>query len=186
MLKKITLIIIISIGIISISSGVFAKNEKASPIDNSILINLEIPVELEEIQEKIKPYIKISDDGIVNFDEAEAIKAGEEQKVIEVGKELNLFSNDMKLNPEEAIRSSKAGFPYWGNWCGPGKPIDALDAQCRTHDWCYGRRGYFACSCDNELRANIINNWSKMRSVARMKASAIFTFFTYSPCNPFA
>src|SRR5262245_12184340 len=49
--------------------------------------------------------------------------------------------------------------PVYGRYCGPGygdptgntPPIDAVDAVCREHDLCYGRRRYFDCQCDRNL-----------------------------------
>lgn len=50
---------------------------------------------------------------------------------------------------------------FHGNWCGPGcgngKPIDAVDQCCKTHDECYDDRGYWNCNCDRELVACIKN-----------------------------
>jgi hypothetical protein len=59
--------------------------------------------------------------------------------------------------PGASPAAALAGIPcYHGRWCGPGcsgpgTPIDDVDACCKTHDACYGRRGYFNCDCDREL-----------------------------------
>jgi hypothetical protein len=50
-----------------------------------------------------------------------------------------------------------AGIPVYGNWCGPGHggesgpPIDPVDQACCRHDKCYDQRGYFDCSCNQDL-----------------------------------
>ena len=50
----------------------------------------------------------------------------------------------------------------YGNWCGPGHagpgtPIDAVDEACCRHDQCYCDRGYFDCSCDRGLIADLLD-----------------------------
>jgi len=51
------------------------------------------------------------------------------------------------------------GLPVYGNWCGPGHgggvPVDDVDRACMIHDNCYGDHGYFNCTCDRELVANL-------------------------------
>jgi hypothetical protein len=90
---------------------------------------------------------------------------------------------DELMNPFENEDIDQLDVPcLYGNWCGPGcsgpgAPIDAVDACCKAHDQCYGRRGYFACSCDREL----------VRCLASKPGSAAWTirnYFDYSPCNP--
>jgi len=49
-----------------------------------------------------------------------------------------------------------------GNWCGPGHsgpgtPVDAVDEACCRHDQCYCDRGYFDCSCDRGLIADLVD-----------------------------
>lgn len=82
-----------------------------------------------------------------------------------------------------------AGVPIWGNWCGPGhgggKAKDTLDSLCRTHDLCYGKKGYFACSCDRALVKGINSNASKMKSAEKRMAAVVSVYFKASPCNPF-
>lgn len=74
----------------------------------------------------------------------------------------------------------------YGNWCGPGcsgpaPPVDGIDRCCQAHDRCYGRRGYFACSCDRDL-VKCLAPYS-----ARSRAAKIMgTYFKYSPCRPWA
>lgn len=74
----------------------------------------------------------------------------------------------------------------YGNWCGPGcsgpaPPIDAVDACCRAHDNCYGRKGYFACSCDRDLVRCLAPHSGKSKAAWTMRS-----YFKYSPCNPWA
>src|SRR6266852_688604 len=78
----------------------------------------------------------------------------------------------------------------YGNWCGPGcsgpdAPVDDVDECCRIHDGCYGDRGYFACSCDQELLGCVgpkMDAWTEKG----LAAAAIWTYFSQSWCNPFA
>lgn len=80
------------------------------------------------------------------------------------------------------------GIPcVYGKWCGPGcsgpgAPIDDVDACCQAHDQCYGRRGYFSCSCDNEL----LNCIAPKRNILTPKgraAWAVWTTFKALPCR---
>lgn len=56
-------------------------------------------------------------------------------------------------------------FPLYGNWCGAAhpksgynpKPVNILDYQCKKHDICYDRYGYFNKQCDEELASNLKN-----------------------------
>lgn len=76
----------------------------------------------------------------------------------------------------------------YGNWCGPGcsgpgAPISAVDSCCKSHDNCYGSRGYFACSCDYQLHDCLYPY------AAAGSAWAILFISWYSwpyICNPFA
>lgn len=59
----------------------------------------------------------------------------------------------------DQVTPQQLRLPVYGNYCGPGfgdptgstPPIDAVDAICREHDLCYGRRGYLDCQCDRNL-----------------------------------
>jgi hypothetical protein len=31
-----------------------------------------------------------------------------------------------------------------------------LDNLCKQHDMCYAAKGYFACSCDNKLKQDVL------------------------------
>lgn len=62
--------------------------------------------------------------------------------------------------------------------------MDVLDSICRTHDQCYGSRGYFACSCDRAIVRDVRANASRMKTQERAVAAAVSTYFTYCLCNP--
>lgn len=75
----------------------------------------------------------------------------------------------------------------YGRWCGPGcsgpgAPIDDVDACCQAHDQCYGRRGYFSCSCDRELLDCIAPKRSSHTPKGRA-AWAVWTTFKALPCR---
>jgi hypothetical protein len=84
------------------------------------------------------------------------------------------------------------GLPIYGNYCGPGfgdvtgvtPPVDAVDAACRTHDLCYGARGYFNCGCDRALIAAMPAAIAATGSGAgRAAGSAVLAYFTHAPCS---
>lgn len=82
-----------------------------------------------------------------------------------------------------------AGVPIWGNWCGPGhgggKAKDTLDSLCRTHDLCYRKKGYFACSCDRAIVKGINARVHKMKRAEKRRAAVVSVYFKVSPRNPF-
>lgn len=73
----------------------------------------------------------------------------------------------------------------YGNYCGPkcgsGTPISKVDKCCKTHDGCYGDKGYFACSCDDKLQACL----KPLRAGGSEWAVLISEYFYKQPCNPF-
>ncbi|WP_230932281.1 hypothetical protein [Priestia sp. TSO9] len=74
----------------------------------------------------------------------------------------------------------------YGKWCGPGcsgpgTPISKVDACCKTHDGCYGSRGYFACSCDKNLHTCL----APYVKAGSEWAITINSYFYAQPCNPF-
>lgn len=189
MMRRIFSILCAIIMAATIGITVFADNDVDS-IEN-LIEETEAPTELIEIQETLNSYMSTSDGGIVSFDINAAIAAGENESIISIGRSINQFSNAMQVDPNKATRQARLALPIWGNWCGPGHsgpaaPIDILDAQCKKHDLCYGSRGYFACSCDSALIANIYANYSSMSSSAKIRAAAIVVYFTNVLCNPFA
>ncbi|MCT4619704.1 MAG: hypothetical protein N4A62_09995 [Marinisporobacter sp.] len=64
---------------------------------------------------------------------------------------------ESEKNYSEKEKINKEGIPcIYGNWCGPGcsgpgAPISPVDACCKAHDLCYGKKGYFCSTCDDEL-----------------------------------
>lgn len=80
------------------------------------------------------------------------------------------------------------GLPcLYGRWCGPGcsgpgAPIDELDQCCKSHDECYGRRGYFNCGCDRD----VVNCVAPLRSrpgAMGTWATRVHRYFSNSPCR---
>ncbi|WP_345472304.1 hypothetical protein QMQ05_01175 [Glutamicibacter ectropisis] len=142
-----------------------------------------------EIEETVSATLEFTStrNGRVYFDVENAEAVGAEPSVIEIGRLLNQYSAS-QASPSGNI-ATRAGMPIWGNWCGPGHgggiAVDTLDSLCRTHDKCYGSRGYFACSCDRALVSGIQKNAYKMGAKQRAMASAVSVYFTYSFCNPF-
>lgn len=85
------------------------------------------------------------------------------------------------------IVPASGGIPIYGNWCGPGHgggpPIDAVDAVCRAHDRCYGRKGYFDCGCNRDLIDAMPGAIARTPSVAGKAAGTVIgAFFSATPC----
>ena len=142
--------------------------------------------ESQELLEKVQRYVSTSNEGLISFDVNAAALAGEDERVVEIGRKFNEFSRAMRKDP-----GTRDGMPIWGNWCGPGHsgpepPTDMLDAICQMHDECYASRGYLACSCDAELRALIAIALAsgKLTPEETIVALAIFGWFSASPCIP--
>ena len=139
-----------------------------------------IRVELKKEIERLLEYVKKAENVPV-FDVDAAISAGEDEKIVIIGHKLNEFSR--------AMNEPTRGIAFWGNWCGPGvsgpeDPIDALDNICMIHDKCYENMGYFACSCDNDLRNRINYGYPFMDPNQKIAATAILTYFSVAPCIP--
>lgn len=101
-------------------------------------------------------------------------------------------------------RTTVGTFPVYGNWCGPDHPrsgtnpppIDAVDAACRKHDFCYAQKNYFACDCDNQLLADLAtiknNKWNGRKQVSGDEyfqfesptVRAIRAYFAATGCAP--
>ncbi|RXT07249.1 hypothetical protein EIZ39_13995 [Ammoniphilus sp. CFH 90114] len=79
-------------------------------------------------------------------------------------------------------------FPcFYGNWCGPGcsgpnRPIDGLDACCRSHDRCYRRRGWRNCNCDRQL-TRCAEKYADPLTVRGRMALLIIHFFSKQNCH---
>ncbi|KMT62890.1 GW dipeptide domain-containing protein [Paenilisteria newyorkensis] len=157
-----------------------------APVDS-----LEAEKEIEELSERIGEYINRSEDDGTTFDLKKAESDAVSAEDIEIGMLINDFNaeNNVPMDESNTVKSLSRGIKVWGNWCGPkhgsGKPVDKLDAACKEHDLCYGKRGYFACSCDIQLVKNIKRNSSKMKSKEKKAAFAVVLWFQNSLCNPF-
>lgn len=81
-----------------------------------------------------------------------------------------------------------AGVPIWGNWCDPGrgggKAKDRLDSLCRTHDLRYGKKGYFACSCNRALGQGHKFKRIEDEKCGETYGAVVSVYFKASPCNP--
>lgn len=141
-----------------------------------------------ELTREISLYVKTDGSERIYFDRDAANRGGAAPEVLEAGRKLNEISvaND---NGESGVMRRAISLPIWGNWCGPGhgsgSAVDVLDSICRTHDKCYGSRGYFACSCDRAIVSDIGRNASRMKAKERSVAAAVSVYFTYCACNPF-
>lgn len=134
-------------------------------------------------------YMRTAPDGSSYFDVTAAQTAGANAATLETGDKINQLASTQQGAGDNTM-TTMAGVPLWGNWCGPGhgggSAVDVLDSICQTHDNCYGDRGYFACSCDREIVADIGNNINRMTTGEKAMAVAVSTYFTYCLCNPFA
>ncbi|TDM02423.1 hypothetical protein [Macrococcus carouselicus] len=155
---------------------------------------------LSDMEQIINQFVTRDDDTGVHFDMDAAIKANASADVLAVGEEINYISQNNK-NLENTIAEQNAtsntstvqnrsiSLPIWGNWCGPGHgggtPKDKLDSLCKSHDLCYGKKGYFACSCDKNLINGINRYFGSMKIKERIAALAVKTYFSNAPCNPF-
>lgn len=146
--------------------------------------------EAERYISKITPYIRTTDKGVRYFDESEARKNKADDLTLEIGNNFNLISQEHEA-ARNGVGKDRVSLPIWGNWCGPGHsgpgaPTDLLDTACMHHDKCYGKKGYFSCSCDQQLIDEIWRNFWKMKAAEKAMAVAVATYFDESPCNPFA
>lgn len=94
--------------------------------------------------------------------------------------ELPSTAQPMQLRSADPLR--------YGRWCGighsgPGTPIDAVDEVCCRHDQCYCDRGYFDCSCDRGLIANMPEAIADSSTSAegRVKGTAIAALLAADP-----
>ena len=139
--------------------------------------------EFRKLADEFSQYVaKLND--LPVFDVNAAVAAGKDDEFIELGRKFNEFGRAM-TNP------TRDGFPFWGNWCGPGHsgpnpPVDVLDHICKARDQCYEKVGYLACSCDSALLTGIQLGFDKMTALERVAAILVYTWFLDSPCNPFA
>lgn len=154
--------------------------------------------DLDALTKGIKRYLVDEGDGLV-FDANAAESAGENQRVLEAGRNFNIVAEqnrearaaDEQGSPASpGMETRGVSIPVWGNWCGPGHsgpgdPVDTLDTLCMRHDKCYAARGYFDCYCDAQLKAEIDRFASRMGSKERAMAAAVKMAFNVGLCNPF-
>lgn len=152
--------------------------------------------EFEKDYKQAQKYIKIIESNgssFLFFDEENAIKNEESDDILEIGRDLVGISincnidkkNQNSSNSNYTLKGYRFGVKIWGNYCGPGisgmdfsqAPKDSLDRACMAHDKCYGKYGYFKCSCDNTLIATINNSWRYWNKDAAKKGLTIRNFF---------
>lgn len=137
--------------------------------------------------EEATQFMRTAPDDSTYFDTDAATAANADPTILEMGTVINQLAASQQPAPEGQM-STRASLPIWGNWCGPGHgggiAVDVLDSICRTHDRCYGSRGYFACSCDRAIVRDIRANAYRMKTQERAVAAAVSTYFTYCLCNP--
>lgn len=140
---------------------------------------------LERETKAILSYVVPKQGGKARFDEARARRDGIAAHYLELGRMFNDYAGSANGGaplPQPGYQV-KVSLPVYGNWCGPGHgggtPIDALDQACMHHDKCYQARGYFRCSCDQQLIDEINRNYYKMRyGKERNMAAVIKAYFT--------
>ncbi|MBC1211013.1 hypothetical protein HB815_08720 [Listeria booriae] len=144
--------------------------------------------EMDQINDVLQEYLSRSEETGINFNVEKALQDNLDEEYIEIGELMNEY-NKQTGPVEESSMVRAIRIPVWGNWCGPGygggKPKDRLDAGCKAHDLCYGKRDYFACSCDRDLQKHIRNNTKYMKAKEKAAAIAIGMWFRNAPCNIF-
>lgn len=138
-----------------------------------------------DVERAVTPYVHQTADGRIVFDSTTASADGASPFVLEVGANLNEYSASM-FDASNGV--ANRDMPGYGNWCGPGNsgpaaPTNTLDRLCMHHDKCYAARGYFSCSCDDELIANINREYYRMGTIEKGMANAIKIYFQAAPCN---
>ncbi|MDY2986590.1 MAG: hypothetical protein SOR77_03035 [Peptoniphilus sp.] len=162
----------------------------------NLFANSLLEYEFEKDYKQAQKYIKIvhsNGSSFLLFDEESARINEESEDILEIGRDLvgiSINCNNDKINQTSSnsnhmLRAYKFGYKIWGNYCGPGisgmdfsqDPKDGLDRACMAHDKCYGKYGYFKCSCDNTLIATINNSWRYWSDDAAKKGLTIRNFF---------
>lgn len=170
-LKYITLLLSILFGIIFFNGLSIVKADVQPDIQSDSYFNLydNLTPENQQLMLTLDQYIAVDNNGSVKFDLQKAKQDQQSIDVLNVGNAIN----DLSLNIEaEGYTSTVNGvfralFPIgsYGNYCGKGnkgwnkKPIDDLDAACRSHDACFKGFNAKSKSCN---RAFI----SKLRPIA--------------------
>jgi hypothetical protein len=138
--------------------------------------------EAQQLRETVMQYVTVSQDMIITFDETEAVANGENAMVIEVGNKLVEIADSYYLY-NNGITTYIPNIPIYGNYCGPGnpldngRPIDHLDAACQAHDDCYATNGYWDCNCDEKLIADVNDLMDDLTGTAYIAGNGIIAFF---------
>lgn len=134
---------------------------------------------IEEVENEINKYM-IIDGKDVRFDENKAIKDGQSEFILEIGKKINTI-NETYDSTDDEWQLSKLKLPIWGNWCGPGHgggpAKDLLDYSCMMHDKDYAKYGYFDCGSDRRLINRIDAYYFQMKTTEKIAANAIKLYF---------
>lgn len=193
---------------ITIAAALFAGSSAtafAAPsplVQSSTTTNLSTNGPLAEFDAKaamVEKYMRSDANGEPYFDTKVATDSKANAETLEAGEIINEMAEfkrasgagwNGRVSTPPRGQTTNNGVHIWGNWCGPGHgggaALGRLDALCRTHDRCYGSRGYFACSCDRELRDGIRRNAGRWSSGGEATAAvAVYTYFNSSLCNPF-
>lgn len=170
-----------------------APSASARTVQRPTIVNqvaIEMPDEVRDYIDRLKPYVTISEEGYILFDEEAAVNAGEDNLFIEKGNGVSQISRAFVDDPMSTIETlTREGIPFYGNWCGPGHsgpgaPIDIIDYYCREHDYCYEDRGYFNCSCNQTLLNGLFSVYSTLGFEQRNIADIIISTFYLMPCIP--
>jgi len=147
------------------------------------------PNAVDVVVQSTEAFVSTDETGVSRFDAAAATEAGASDETLLAGEAFNDMVALRADPPASDGARVAAGFPVWGNWCGPlhggGTAVDTLDRLCERHDKCYGERGYFDCACDAQLKAEIDRYAGQMESNERAVAAAIKLVFSTGVCNPF-
>lgn len=185
------IISILSINVVPAYAAEPQQEVQSSEMGKNIEISQVMDSEIADLLNQVDPYLEVNSYGVVGFNILKAEEDGVSTEIIEIGNKINDFSSAMRNDSQLATR----GLDVYGNWCGPGHSggpdhdwaaIDTLDSLCRTHDFCYEDRGYFACSCDNALIKGITSNSDVMTGTEQAMAVVVAAYFLAAPCNPFA
>ena len=141
---------------------------------------------LKDVLSSVEQYIDFEDSKL--FDEEKARHNNESEEVIQIGLAYNEMYKAEKQGDYEKVNRRKraviSGLTHYGNWCGKGNngksPIDILDAQCKTHDKCYSKKGMWNSSCDVDFVYNIARNFGAINKIgwhARTYAVAAIMVF---------
>jgi len=143
-------------------------------IPTSVVVNASEVGESDELVEIASKYFSAEEDGKPIYNREQAVEDGLDETILEIADCAYQFMVGQYRYDTTGIQTRG---PIYGNWCGPnygsGTPIDLLDTGCRTHDRCYGSRGYHKCSCDKDFRNYINNNLSKMSGTQKVAANAM-------------